>query len=208
MTTGDSQLKLETRTETGSNASRRLRKSGKVPTIIYGHGKEPKQCVADVKDWRAIAKLDTQILKVLIDKSKKPVNVLIKDVQHDFLAGVTLHVDLQEINMNEEITASVPINAVGTAAGTSVGGVLDQVMYDLEVICLPGDLPEILEVDVTEIEINNSLYVKDITLPENVTSAVDLEQTVFHVAEPKVKQEAEEGVEEATEEVAEEAAAE
>jgi large subunit ribosomal protein L25 len=203
MTTSDLKLNLESRTETGSKASRRLRKAGKVPTVIYGHGKEPRQCVADANEWRAIAKLDTQILKVLIDKSIKPVNVLIKDVQYDYLAGLTLHVDLQEINMDEEITASVPVHAIGTAAGTSVGGVLDQLIHELEVTCLPGDLPELLEIDVTEIEINSSLYVKDITLPENVETTIDADQIVFHVAEPKVKQEAEESEEESTEEAAE-----
>jgi large subunit ribosomal protein L25 len=201
MTTDDLKLKLESRTDSGSNASRRLRKAGKVPTVIYGHGKDPKQCVADVNEWRSIAKQDAQILKVLIDGSKAPVNVLIKDVQYDYLSNTTLHVDLQEINMNEEITASVTINGLGIPAGTSVGGVLDQVLYELEVTCLPADLPETFEVDVTDIEINNSLYVKDITLPENVVATLDANQVVFHVAEPKVKQEAE--TSEESEEVAE-----
>jgi large subunit ribosomal protein L25 len=191
MTTGDLKLKLETRTNYGTKASKKLRKEGKVPTVIYGHGKEPKQCVADAKDWRAIVKLDTQIFKVFLNKNKRPLNVLIKEIQHDYLTGKTLHVDLQEIDMNEEITASVPIHPVGTAAGMGMGGILDQVLHEIEVTCLPVDLPEVLEIDISEIELNDSLYVKDVVLPENLESSTDAELVIFHVAEPKVREESE-----------------
>ena len=199
MTTGELKLNLETRTDSGSNSSRRLRKTGKIPTVIYGQGKEPKQCIVDANEWRVIAKLDTQILKASVDNNKALLNVLIREVQYNYLADLTMHIDLQEINMNEAITATVPINTVGTAAGASVGGLVDQIMHELEVTCLPADLPESFEVDVTEVEINQSLYVKDVVLPENVETTLDPEQVILHVAEPKVKLEAEEEGDEGTE---------
>ncbi|MCF7791253.1 MAG: 50S ribosomal protein L25 [Victivallales bacterium] len=195
MTTSDLRLNLESRKELGSKESRRLRKAGKIPAVIYGQNKQPRQCTVDSIDWYNIANQDIQILKVFIDKSKRPVNVLIKDIQHDYLSNQTLHVDFKEINMNEEITASVTINVTGTPVGEKSGGVLNQELYELEVSSLPNDLPESIEVDVSELDLDDALYVKDIKLPENVSTDEDPERTVANVSEPRLSVEPEEAEE-------------
>ena len=201
MTTSDFKLKLQTRNETGSKSSRRMRREGKIPVIIYGHQKEPKQCAVEVLDWQSFKKQDTQLAKVLIDNTTPPLNVLVKDIQHDYLAGKTLHIDFQEINMNEEITTAVPVGYTGTPAGTAEGGMLSQTTYEIEVSCLPGNLPDSIEVDVTDLELGDSLLIKDIVLPENVTCTEDPESTIFYVSLPKAQEEPEEteGEEEAEE---------
>ena len=191
MTTCDLTLKIESRTDSGSGSSKRLRREGKIPTVVYGHNKEPKHYSVEEKEWRSVVKKgDAHIIKVVIDNAKTTVTALIKEVQYDFLNGRTLHIDLQEVNMNEKITASVAIHPVGKAIGLKVGGVLDQVIHEIEVICLPNDLPESIEVDVSELELNDALHIKEIVFPENVKTHEDPDQVVFHVVEPKVKQEA------------------
>ena len=192
MTTSDFKLKLQTRNETGSKSSRRMRREGKIPVIIYGHQKEPKQCAVEVLDWQGFKKQDTQLAKILIDNAQKPLNVLVKDIQHDYLAGKTLHIDFQEINMDEEITTTVAIGYTGTPAGAAEGGMLSQTSYEIEVSCLPANLPDSIEVDVTDLELGDSLLIKDIVMPEDVTCTEEPESTIFYVSLPKAQQETEE----------------
>ncbi len=209
MTASVNLVNAKSRTESGSTASRRMRKQqGLIPAIVYGLGdKENLKIAVDAKDWEVFSKLDIQVVKLKIDK-KRPLNVLLKDVQHNALSNSTFHIDFQEIDMKEEITATIPVYSHGTAAGLSQGGILTQVEHEIEVACLPNDLPESVEVDIAGLELDAAILAKDIVLPENVKLVSDLEMAIFHVHLPKTQSseatEEAEGEGEATEEAAKE----
>ncbi len=206
------ELAVETRSELGTGAVRRARKAGKIPAIMYSRGSESAPLFVDAKEWEALSKHDFNLLTLL--NGKKKTAAVVKEVQNNYLKSCVVHIDFQEVKMDEEITAAIPVRAgLGEAAGASQGGTLEQLMHEVEVKCLPGDLPEHLEMDITALEIGDSLYVSDIVLPDKVEMVSDLELTVFHVAKPMAEEpetvEGEEGAESAEgEEATEEAAAE
>ena len=181
-------LEVNLREACGTSASRRDRKAGKVPAVVYGHGAEPKHILLDGKAWTVVSKQDVQIVE-LKQGSDKNTNVLIKDVQNDFLTGATKHVDFLEVKMDEVITAAVPIHGIGTPEGLAQGGILEQQIHELEISCTPLTLPEFIECDIGELEVGDALHVSDLTLPEGVTAVSDNELTVFQVAMPKVEEE-------------------
>lgn len=185
-------LNVMDREDLGTSASRKCRREGKVPAVIYGHGAKPKHFIMDVKEWAAIARQDSQIVDLKTEKGKT-LTALIKDVQFDYLNNSYTHVDFLEVKMDEEITASVPIHTHGTPVGLSQGGVLDQQLHEIEVQCTPRTLPEIIEVDVSELELEASICIGDLEFPEGVTPILEADQTVCHVMIPRVEEEPEEG---------------
>jgi len=196
-------LKVEERKEKGTAASRRMRRSNKIPGVIYSKGSAGDICL-DVKEWKKLAGKDVHLVDLEFNTGKQT-KALIKDVQEDFLKGTVLHVDFQEVRMDQIITSVVSVHAkVGSVpVGLSKGGVLDQPMYEIEVSCLPGDLPDAIEVDISALDINDAIHVKDIILPQGVKAASEPDLIVFHVLAQKVETETT-----ATEAAAEGAAAE
>ena len=203
------ELKVTERTESGSAASRRARKSGMIPVVVYGHGTEARSFLVAVKDWDIIAKQDVQIVQLQPEKGKE-INVLIKDVQYDYLAGITEHIDFQEVKMDEVITATIPIHTTGTPVGISQGGMLEYMMHDVEVSCTPNTLPESIDLNISELELHAVVNIGDLSVPEGVTVLGDPSQTVLHIILPRVETEEteEEGAVAEGEETAEEATAE
>ena len=190
-------LNVMDRSAFGSAASRKARREGKVPAVIYGHGAEPQRFLMDAKEWTIISKQDIQIVE-LKRESGQPLNALIKDVQYDYLKGSTTHVDFLEVKMDEVITAFVPIHTHGIPVGLSQGGVLDQPMHEIEVSCTPLTLPEAIEVEVAELELDSAVHVSDLVFSEGVTPIPDAEQVVCQVMLPRVQEEEEveeEGIE-------------
>ncbi|MCP4176505.1 MAG: 50S ribosomal protein L25 [bacterium] len=185
------ELKVKNRSEVGTGCSRRLRRDGQVPAVLYGLDKTPQQFSVITKDLEIILKSDSQLIQLAPEKGKK-INALIKDIQYNYLKGETVHVDFQEIDMKEEISATVTIVPTGTAVGTAKGGIFNQLVYELEVSCLPTDLPETVTVDVSGMDIEDTLYVKDIVLPENVTAESEEDSVIFNMTQPKVKEDTEE----------------
>jgi len=199
MTVNENVINATTRTVYGSSASKRIRKQDKcIPGIVYSLKGENLKITLKVKEWDKLAKKDIQIIKLNID-TQKTMNVLLKDVQFNVLSDTTLHIDLQEIDMNEEVTAAVAVHPHGNAAGASKGGILTQIEHEVEVSCLPSDLPDSIDVDVTALELDECIHAKDLIFPENVKIACDPEMLVIRLAPPKVKEEetdTEEGEEE------------
>jgi large subunit ribosomal protein L25 len=112
---------------------------------------------------------------------------IIQEVQHHPVTGRVLHVDFHGVSANEEIESSVPVEVIGEAIGVkSYGGILEQSLRALTISCLPSNLPEFINVDVSALNIGDTLHVKDIVLPAGVTAVEEAERTVFHVTEPKV----------------------
>lgn len=183
-------LQVATRTRTGKGAARALRRQGKVPGVIYGHGR-PSEPVA--VEGLALVKLlsgiraATAIVEVTVD-GRPPVKALIREIQREPLKSDILHVDLYEVKADEKITVSVPIHLVGTPDGVrNFGGVLDQVLHALEIEVLPADIPERLELDVTALGIGQALFVRDVPVPKGrVLNAPDL--AVCSVVAPRVEE--------------------
>jgi large subunit ribosomal protein L25 len=163
-------LRASTRSQTGKGAARAFRRSGQVPGVIYGHDR-PAEAVTI--ETLALSKMlggisaATTIVDVTVD-SRTPVKAIIREIQRDPLRPVDiLHVDLYEVKADEKITVSVPVHLVGVPDGVrNFGGVLDQVLYNLEVEVLPADIPDHIDLDVTALAIGQSLFVRDADVPK------------------------------------------
>ena len=194
MTKEKNVLKVTERKTFGSAASRRARKEGKVPVVVYGHGATPQSFLIDAKEWNIIAKQDIQIIELQPEKGN-PINVLIKDVQIDYLHGIVEHVDFLEVKMDEAIVTMIPIHSTGTPAGLSQGGTLEYITHEVEVNCTPTSIPDSITVDISELELNAAITVGDLELPEGVTPTGDEKQVILHVVEQRASSddESEEG---------------
>src|SRR5262245_24191326 len=163
-------LQAATRSETGKGASRAFRRTGRVPAVIYGHDRPAEAVTIETlpltKLLRTIS-ASTTIVDVTVD-SRAPVKALIREIQRDPLRPVNiLHLDLYEVKADEKVTVSVPVRLVGVPDGVrNFGGVLDQVLYNLDVEVLPADIPDHIDLDVTALAIGHSLFVRDAQVPK------------------------------------------
>jgi large subunit ribosomal protein L25 len=188
-------LTAEKRTHAGRNAVKKIKAEGLVPAVIYGPKREttmlqvPGRDLSEVFSHAAGENILVQ-LEILDGGDKTNTLALIQEVQHDPLKKDILHVDFQAISATEKIVAEVPIVAVGDAIGVrTYGGLLEHILRSFEVECYPKDLPEVIEVDVSNLNVGDSLHVKDLPLPEGVVTVTDGEQTVVAVVEPRVEAE-------------------
>jgi large subunit ribosomal protein L25 len=191
-------LQVEARSETGKGAARRIRAAGKIPGNVYGHGAESMAVQADELQFKAlISKISTE--NTLIDlevDGGKPKVVLIREIQRHPYRSVILHVDFFEITAGEKIRVAVPLRLEGNPIGVRNGGVLQVIRYELEVECLPRDIPSAFEADISELEIGDSLHIGDIDTGD-VTPLEEGSLTVCAVVAPRVIEvEEEEGAEE------------
>ena len=205
-----SELKAETRNDLGKSASRRLRRSGRIPGTVYGAGKEP-QSIALVHD-DVLHRLDQEafyssILTLNLDAQSE--QVVVKDLQrHPYKLDI-LHIDFQRIDEKQKITMRVPLHFVNEDQCVGVktdGGVVGHIMTELEISCLPGNLPEYIDVDMENLHVGESVHLSDIVLPEGVEiyallSGGDASASVATVSLPKGTLEEEEEMEEALEEM-------
>jgi large subunit ribosomal protein L25 len=157
----------------GKGASRRLRRSGKVPAILYGGHQEPKQLVLDHQNLLTLLvneRFYSTILSLSIGGQKQA--AILKDVQRHPAKNQILHMDLQRVLENENVRMSIPLHFKGAAGSPGVkteGGIVSHLLNNVEVLCLPKDLPESLEVDLSEMHINDMKRLSDIPLPAGVT---------------------------------------
>jgi len=189
-------LHVKPREKTGSAESRRARRAGLVPSVVYGHGEKPKHFLLDMKEWEAATRHEVQIVELDPGSSGKKINAFVKDTQFDHLSGKFHHVDFLEVKMDETITATIPIHHIGTPVGLSQGGVLEQPAHEVEVECTPLTLPDHIEVDISNMELNDAITVGDLPYPEGVKPVDDLEHAIFHVLLPRVEEVEEEAAEE------------
>jgi large subunit ribosomal protein L25 len=202
-------LVVRDREQLGSRESRRLRRQGLIPGILYGRGKKPHAFVVPERDLRSVLTTSAgfhAILDVVLDGQKTVHPSVVKDVQQDAQRGKITHLDLHEVRLDQPIQTAVAVHLVGESPGVKEGGVLTQVTREVHVEALPTNVPEHLEADVSALAIGDALRLADLTAPPDVTFLDDPEETVLAtVAAPRV--EVEEEVEE-LEEGAEELAAE
>ncbi len=207
MARGREKLVAAPREEFGSRSSRRLRRSGVVPGVVYGAGKEARPFQVGARDVRTVL-AGGQALFDLELEGKKAVPVVVKEQQLHPLRGNLEHIDLQEVKLDEEIQAEVAIELEGTevAPGVKGGGVLEHVTREITVEALPTEIPERLVADVSAMEINDTMQLSSLTVPEGVKFAADdpEEITIATLSPPRVEEEPEPAVEEETELVGEE----
>lgn len=165
------QMKIEARTSTGKGISRKLRAAGKIPGIVYGRGMEPVPVVLEPKAlMEAIAGEGgiNNLITLQGGGSLDQVVVIVADIQHDPLKRIPEHVDLHRVNMHEKVRVKVPVNLVGTAAGIKEGGLLDFAYHSLQIECLPGQIPEHIDIDIVDLKIGHAIHVQEICFPDGV----------------------------------------
>lgn len=177
-------LNIELREETGKNICRRLRSRGMVPAVVYGKGMDAVPAAVSEKELAgAIAGEGgrNHLIKLKGEKSLDGKLVIVSDLLLDPLKGKLLHVDLHKVNLEEKVRVSVPVSLVGTAKGVKDGGLLDFVTHTIEVECLPTQIPEHLEVDVTELKIGESIHIGQVVVPAGLKVLGDEKATVVSV---------------------------
>jgi large subunit ribosomal protein L25 len=187
-------LMAQRRTVTGRSAVRKLKARGVVPAIIYGAKDKPETLQVSKRDINAMlshASGENILVELEIEgDGGKNRLALVQEVQHSPVGGDVLHIDFHAVSMDEKIQADVPLEVVGTANGVkNFGGLLEQNLRSLAIECLPRDLPDILTVDVSALEIGDSIHVRDIALPTGVTTKIQPELTAFSVLAPTVEEE-------------------
>jgi large subunit ribosomal protein L25 len=202
-------LAASERTEFGSRSSRRLRRSGLVPGVVYGGGSEARPFQVDEREARNVLVYGGALIDLELDGSRLP--VVIKEQQRDPVRGSLLHLDLQEVRLDEEIQAEVAIELLGSeeAPGVKEGGVLEHVTHQITISALPTAIPESIPVDVSGMTIGDTLQLSAVTAPEGVEFAlgegVDPDEvTIATLSPPRVEEEPEPEVEEEAELVGEE----
>ena len=210
----DFDLVAEIREDAGKGASRRLRREGKVPAIIYGGGRPPRALLFDhnrVLQQLANEKFYSSVLNIKVGNKSQA--AIVKDVQRHPAKPFIMHMDFQRIVEDQEIRMQVPIHLVGADVAVGVkegGGTVSQMRNEIEIVCLPKHLPEYLELDITELELDGLMYLTDIPLPEGV-SIPELAQeeggqaqpvvSIHVIKEQVIEEELEEGLEAAEGEV-------
>lgn len=198
------QLKVEIRTSTGKGISRKLRAAGRVPGVIYGRGVDPVPVSLEPKALQAVISGEGGINNLISLDCAGELNnvvVIVADLQRDAIKRTLEHVDLQRVNMNEKIKVHVPIQVQGTAAGVKEGGMLDLDSHTLHLECLPTQIPEFIEIDVSSLQIGQTLHLQDVAAPEGVTFLGNPESPVASVlGRAKAVEVEEEETEEETEE--------
>ncbi len=174
-------LKAELRTEDfGSAGSRRLLRAKRIPAVIYGKN-EPVHLSLDAREFSNKMRHFSETALLKISVGKKNYECLLKDYQEDLMKGEIKHVDFFEVTRGHALRTLVSIVLKGNPVGTKEGGVLDQVIHEVEIECLPKDLPEALEANVSALKINQSIHLKDLIIPANVKILDDLSKTVASV---------------------------
>lgn len=190
------ELKAEKRQSVGNGAARALRRDGKIPAILYGPGKDPLKLAISIMELDQIIKDSTAghiFVDIIIDDDKDGKRrAMVKELQANPVSRGLLHVDFYEISMDRKIKVNVPVIAVGKSKGVEIGGMLQIIRRELEVLCLPGAIPESFEIDITDMDIGDSVHVNEIPLEGDVEIQADVNFTVLTIVSPKVEEEPEE----------------
>ena len=165
------QMNIELRTKTGTGVSRRLRNADMVPGVVYGKGMDPMPISIksrDLKDAMSGEGGQNNLITLVGGGTLDQSMAIIADLQRDAIKRTFEHVDLHRINMNEKLRVTVPVILTGTATGVKEGGLLDLAHHELHIECLPGDIPDHIEINISELKIAHSIHVSEIKLPDGV----------------------------------------
>lgn len=200
-----SRLSVRPRKRTGKSGAREIRKEGNIPAILYGNGMEPTALVVEPEALRRALSNSAgrnTVLELEIEGSEETAGKfsMLREIQKDPLRDRVMHIDFLAIDMKKPVTVSVPVNTNGRSEGERKGGRLEKLMRAIEMECLPSDIPDSVEIDVSELDIGDSVDVAALGLGEGVRPTRSGEEKVVHVIAERVKEE-ETAEEEAEEEV-------
>ncbi len=176
-------LKAESRARTGSGSLKQMRREGWLPSVIYGKGTPSTNLKVNAKTFSELLAHSTSeniLINLEID-GKDTKLAFLQSVQHDAISGNALHVDFLAIDSNTKITAHIPAHLNGEAPGVKAGGVVEQYLHSIEITCLPNDLPESIEIDITKLQLGESLHLGDISYPKGVTHTHSDDVVVVHI---------------------------
>jgi len=196
------EIKAATRTTKGNGPARAMRRQGRIPAILYGRGTEPLMLSVDKKELENTVKqgaVGRSLYNLVIDDGKQSKAAMVKELQTHPVTDEILHIDFYAVDMERKVRVNVPVVTTGKAKGVELGGMLQIIRREVEVLCLPGLIPESLVVDISDLDLGDSLHVRDIPLGENIEIPADVNYTVLTILSPKVEEEEEEEEEEAEE---------
>jgi len=181
-------LKAARRDGAGKGVARKLRAAGQVPAVLYGHGMDPLSIAIDSKDlFHALhGSAGTNVLVDLVVEGKEHL-ALPREIQRDHVRGQYLHVDFLAVRRDEKVEVDVPIRVVGESPGVKSGGVLEHHLWDLHVECLPGDVPDGIDADISALQVGDSLKVGDLVLPKGVGILTPADESVLGVITPQAR---------------------
>lgn len=159
-------LQVTLKKDCGSRLARRYRKSGLIPAILYGHKQENVMFLLSKKEFSMAFDMGAKMVNLKWDGSEE--TALIKDVQFDTFGKEILHIDFIRVSLTEKVNTRIPIILYGTSPGVKDGGVLDHAMKEVEIECLPTEIPENLRVSISDLAIGQTLHIKDLELPPNI----------------------------------------
>jgi large subunit ribosomal protein L25 len=172
-------IRVERRENVGSRATKALRLKGYVPAVVYGHKAESISLAIPMKTAEDILRRHVRIMT--IDFGDNTDQAMIKDLHWDALGEKLLHIDFLRVKMDEIVSMAVPLQSVGRAKGVEEGGILETLRSEVQIKCLPTQVPESITFDVSELDLHDSLHIKDLVLPEGVTIDDDPEQVVVSI---------------------------
>lgn len=188
-------LAVSKRDRIGKIGAKKVRKEGGLPAVVYGRETDPISLTiipADLKKALATEAGENTLLELQIKGGGEEISKLaiLRNTQYDHLTNRPIHFDFQEILMKEKLTVKVPIRIVGKAEGVKTGGILEEILREIEVECFPNQIPNVFEVDVSKLGIGDSIHVRDLSVSEGVTLLHDPNDTVVTVLAPKAEEEA------------------
>ena len=183
----ETKLQAEKRDETGKGVARRLRADGRVPGVLYGQGVEPVALSVDAREMFHIlhgAAGANALVDLVVDGSEHL--VLAREIQRDYIHNSLIHIDFLAVSRTQAITVNVPVVETGEAAGVKEGGVVEHHLREVAVECFPQDVPDQIEIDISELELGDMVHVSDLVAPEGVTILTNLEDAVLSIITPAV----------------------
>ena len=179
------------REKTGRSEARRIRRAGFIPAVLYGRGLDTIHLLLKEDEFNhSLHKVagGNVLIDLKIEGEKKSRPVIVKEIQQDPVHDRTWHVDLQVVRLDEKIKIKVPIVVKGESPGVKVGGILEHILREIEVECLPRNIPEKIEVNIGTLEIGDSIHLKDLTFPAGVVAIEDKDTAILSVVPPKAEE--------------------
>ncbi len=188
-------VSVRLREQTGKNANRRLRAAGEIPAVVYGGDADSAAIRIDGKSVQTLIREggENAVFQLQLEGTDRTRHTMIRDLQWNPLTGALVHIDFQRVKMDQEVQVSVPIALIGTPEGVrNEGGIVEFVTREIAVVCLPGDIPSSIELDVAPLHIGQHVETGELTLPDAVRLEDDESRVVVSVAAPRLVEEEEE----------------
>ncbi len=198
------ELTVAVRETMGTGNAKRARKSGEIPGVIYGEGKQTEHLFINARDFSRLVSREGMgrliDLKIQKGKNAEKANVLIKGLQRHPVQGSIIHVDFLRVAMDQLVTVKVPLRVANDEKKTRDGGIIELLLHELEVSCLPGNIPDGIQIQVADLATGDKIYIKDLELGKGVEAVTPLEEIVVQAVAPAVAVETETTEEPAAEE--------